>query len=202
MSVSYKGKSPNALWYGLQHVKAFGKSFSDYGTKTEAQQGAKNVGFMFGSLIGGGLLAGVGAFAVVPLLPSFISLIGIYSAFHFGIKAVRNFANVKNSASHYSYIQEQEQKWLENKSKPSLLQRLKKGLGLGKKADGQKAAEAPKAEGPISKGNVFSGEDSKLGKKGWSFDFNDNAPPGGKPPANDSAPQKPARKWNRKPKSP
>jgi hypothetical protein len=204
MSVSYKGKSPGALWYGLQHTKGFFKSFANYGTKKEAQTGAKNVGFMAASLVGGGMVAGIGAFAVVPLLPSFISLIAIYAAFHFGLKAVRNFATVKNSSSHYSYIMEQEQKWLDKKNSPSLLKRL---FGSKPKADANRRA-AQKDDAPISKGNVFGLDksNSPLSREGWSFDFNDKAAdapaqkePAAQKPANGNAPaQKPGRKWNRR----
>lgn len=183
MSVDYKGKSPNFLWYGWQHTKAFAKSFSSYGTKTEAQQGAKNTGLMAGCLVGGGMISSIGALAVVPLLPAFVSFVALYAALTFGIKAFRNFANVKNSNSHYHYIQEQEQKWLERKRKPSALSRLKNALG---KKPARTADPAP--TGPISQGKVFEPEAAPTSfdrKGGSSFTFNDAA--NSKPAANENA---------------
>lgn len=116
---------PSKLWYVWQNTKGMIKSLTDPALKNDARAGAKSGGKAAGVLIGGGILTKIGIIAILPLVPTVITIAAVGGAGYYGVGAWRKFKLVKNSSAYASYMRKQEQKWVDNKNRPPLLQRLK-----------------------------------------------------------------------------
>ena len=189
MAIQYKGKSPNKLWYGYQNTKAFFKAFGDYTTKKDAQSGAKNTGISLGTLLGAHMVV-IPMVAAVPAMPLLLSFASSIVAFHFIFKAIRNFKEVGQSRFLAAEVSSAEDRWADNKARPSLLKRM-----FAKKPEQkqQQPDTRPRTTGPISKGVVFESE-------GKSFDFNENADKPTTPANNNKTPAAPKKKNGSGPK--
>jgi hypothetical protein len=129
MSIKYEGKSPSRLWYIWQNAKGLAKSFSNPATAKDAKAGAKSGGLSTGVLVGGGILTKIGFIAILPIVPTVLSIAAVGGAGYFGLNAYRKFKVVKNSSAHKSFMQRQEKKWLDKKTRAPLMTRLKNAIG-------------------------------------------------------------------------
>ncbi|MBI1215068.1 MAG: hypothetical protein GC185_04515 [Alphaproteobacteria bacterium] len=129
MSVKYNGKSPSKLWYIWQNTKGFAHSITNPATKKDAKAGAKSGGISAAVLLGGGAITKIGFIAIMPIIPTVISLAAVGGAGYFGLNAYRKFKLIKKSSTHQTYMRKQEQKWLDRKNRAPLFTRIKEGIG-------------------------------------------------------------------------
>lgn len=126
MRVKYEGKSPNQAWYALQYTKALAQTPFQDDCKTDAKDAGKNAAISAGVLTATQFVTSYLFF--LPLIPTLGLLGGLGVGGYYAVQAFHNFRDLKDSKFVENYISEREENWLEKKSGPKLVARIKNAI--------------------------------------------------------------------------
>lgn len=125
MIPKYNGKTPGRFWYFRQRTAAFIGALAAKPNRADAKGFGRNTSLAIGSLA-----TGIFVFSNVTLVgvPTIVLGVGLVLGSAFGIKARRDFKDLKRSSTYLNSMRARENKWLAQQKKPKLLARIGAGF--------------------------------------------------------------------------